>query len=77
VNASELKKGQRAVILRVNGNDSAQRLLEMGFFPGTEILSTGKGPFGNPLAFRVGQLHAALRKEEAAMIEITEREGNP
>lgn len=74
MNAAELKKGQSAVILRVNGGETAQRLLEMGFMPGAGIRLTGKGPFGNPLAFRVGLLHAALRSDEAALIEIKQEE---
>lgn len=74
VNAGQLKKGQSAVIVNVKGGETAQRLLEMGFLPGAEIRLTGKGPFGNPMAFRVGFLHAALRKEEAAMIEISKKE---
>lgn len=68
--ASELKKGEQGVILQVLKGESTQRLLEMGFLPGADIQLTGKGPFGNPLAFRVGLLHAALRAEEASMIEI-------
>lgn len=74
MNASELKKGQWAVIRCINGAETAQRLLEMGFLPGAEIRLTGKGLFGNPLAFRVGLLHAALRRNEAAMIEVSEKE---
>lgn len=74
MNAGQLKKGQSAVIVGVKDSETARRLLEMGFLPGAEILLTGKGPFGNPLAFRVGFLHAALRREEAALIEITKKE---
>lgn len=70
VKASELKKGEQAVIVDVLRGETSRRLLEMGFFPGAEIQLTGKGPLGNPLAFRVGLLHAALRTEEAAMIEV-------
>lgn len=74
MNAAELKKGQSAVITKVNGGETAQRLLEMGFMPGAEIRLTGKGPFGNPLAFTVGLLHAALRSDEASLIEISKKE---
>lgn len=76
MNAAELKKGQRAVITRVHGGETAQRLLEMGFVPGAGIRLTGKGPFGSPLAFEVGLLHAALRNNEAALIEIKKEETN-
>ena len=74
MNAAQLKKGQQGTIVRVNGDEMAQRLLEMGFLPGALIKLTGKGPLGNPLAFRVGLLHAALRSEEAALIEINQKE---
>lgn len=76
MNASELKRNRKAVILGVGEGETAQRLLEMGFSPGSEIVLIGKGPFGNPLAFRVGLLHAALRSDEAALIEIKKEENH-
>lgn len=68
--ASELEKNKNAVIIGFSDKMASRRLLEMGFVPGAGIVLTGKGPFGNPLAFKVGLLHAALRKEEADMIEV-------
>ena len=38
--------------------------------PGNRIQLVGVGPFGSPLAFKVGFLHAALRIEEAGFIEL-------
>ncbi len=70
MNASELKTGETAIIRFVKEGKHGQRLQEMGFMPGNRIQLVGIGPFGSPLAFKVGFLHAALRIEEAGFIEL-------
>jgi ferrous iron transport protein A len=68
--APELQTGEKAIITAVGGGPSGRRLREMGFLPGRVIVLTGKGPFGDPLAFESGLMHAALRKEEAELLEV-------
>ena len=70
MNAPQMQPGESAIITSVKEGPSGKRLKEMGFVPGRTIVLTGKGPFGDPLAFEVGFLHAALRIEEAELIEI-------
>jgi ferrous iron transport protein A len=70
MNALQMQQGESALITSVKDSLSGKRLKEMGFVPGRTITLTGKGPFGDPLAFEVGLLHAALRVEEAELIEI-------
>ncbi len=72
--APDLKMGEKARILSVGDGPQGRRLREMGFLPGTIILLTGKGPLGSPLAFEAGLMHAALRKEEADLIEVEKTE---
>ncbi len=53
---------ERAVLLR---------LLEIGFLPGEAVRVIAKGlPGGDPLAVRVGHTTFALRRHEAAMIQV-------
>ena len=47
------------------------RLLEIGFLPGEAVRVIAKGlPGGDPLAVRVGHTTFALRRHEAAMIQV-------
>ena len=43
----------------------------MGVIPGTEIRVVKSAPFGDPIQIRVLGYSMALRKNEAATIEIT------
>jgi ferrous iron transport protein A len=47
-----------------------RRLLDLGFVPGAVIKNERKSPFGDPIAFQVRGAIVALRKEEAALIQI-------
>ena len=47
------------------------RLLEIGFLPGEPVRVIGRGfPGGDPLAVRVGQATFALRRHEAALVQV-------
>jgi Fe2+ transport system protein FeoA len=49
------------------------RLLEVGFLPGERVRLTACGlPGRDPLAVRVGQSTFALRRHEAALIQVAE-----
>lgn len=77
---SELKVKQTAIITKVNrtlaDNSSqpdlvASRLETLGFVPGTTVQVITKGIFGgDPILIQVGFTRFALRKVEAARIEI-------
>lgn len=47
-----------------------QRLADMGFCPGEEILFVRKAPLGDPVHVQLGTYHVALRVAEAREIEI-------
>ena len=65
----------RVVGFRACTNDSDQqvvmRLMEIGFLPGeaVHVIATGF-PKGDPLAVRIGQSTFALRRHEAAWVEV-------
>ena len=44
------------------------RLIEMGFFSGSYVDKLYTGPFGSPIAFRVGGAIIAVRSDDADKI---------
>ena len=67
-----LQPGQRATITNVNGVSSLRRrFAEMGIIRGETILIERNAPLGDPVEYFIKGYHLALRKEEAAQIEVT------
>lgn len=46
------------------------RLMELGFVPGERVCIVAEGPGQGPLAVRVGHTTFALRRHEAAYIQV-------
>lgn len=68
---SELRAGQRAVILRVNGSGQfRKRILEMGFVQGKEVTVVQGAPLRDPVYYRILDYNVSLRLEDAAKIEV-------
>lgn len=68
----QLKPGQRATITRVGGAAALRRrFIEMGVVRGETIFLERMAPLGDPLEYLIKGYHLALRKEEAALIEVT------
>lgn len=66
-----LQSGQKATILKVNGTSALRRrFIEMGIVKGETILMERHAPLGDPAEYFIKGYHLALRKEEAAQIEI-------
>jgi ferrous iron transport protein A len=80
VRLSDLKAKQIAIIRKVSRTTDgesalhdvvASRLETLGFVPGTKVQVITKGIFGgDPILIQVGFTRFALRKSEAAKIEI-------
>ena len=67
-----LQPGQRATILRINGAGSLRRrFIEMGIVKGETILIERNAPLGDPVEYYIKGYHLALRREEAAQIEVS------
>jgi len=67
--------GRPATVLRVvepsHSPDWALRLAELGFVPGERVMVTARGlPGGDPLAVRIGSSTFALRRAEAACVQV-------
>lgn len=66
-----LKPGQKATITRINGESALRRrFVEMGIVKGETILIERNAPMGDPVEYFIKGYHLALRKEEAANIEV-------
>ena len=71
---TDAEPGDRVRIHRVlpGGGPIRQRLLDMGITRGCELLVERKAPLGDPIEVAVKGCHLAIRKTEAAFIEIDE-----
>ncbi len=68
---AQLKAGERGVVHALRGSGAVQqRLLEMGIGEGVTIDVLRFAPLGDPMMIRVRGFLLALRKTEAALIEI-------
>ena len=72
-----LKKGDCATVTGLASTDDAEqlatkmRLLELGFVPGEKIRVVAQSfPHGDPIAVRLGSTTFALRRHEAAMVQV-------
>ncbi len=68
---SELKTGERAVIVKVNGHGSfRKRIIEMGFVKGNKVKVILNAPLRDPIEYEIIGYKISLRREEAAKIEV-------
>lgn len=66
-----LSPGQRGTITRIGGTSALRRrFIEMGIVKGEMILIERHAPLGDPIEYFIKGYHLALRKEEAAHIEV-------
>lgn len=68
---SELKEGQKAVIIKILGRGAfRKRLIEMGFVRGKEISVTKFAPLKDPIEYNILGYEVSLRKSEAELVEV-------
>ncbi len=68
----EMKPGQECCIVDVNiGGVVGQRLLDMGFVPGTRIKIVRNAPLVDPVDLLVKGYHVGIRHSEAKFVEVT------
>ena len=75
VRLTDLPKGAPAVVERVDDAHAAdaiaQRLRDLGFVPGEPVRLVARGPMGgDPLLIQIGSTRFALRRNEAARVEV-------
>ncbi len=68
---SELKTGERAVIVKVNGHGSfRKRIIEMGFVKGNKVKVILNAPLRDPIEYEIIGYKISLRRDEASKIEV-------
>jgi Fe2+ transport system protein FeoA len=68
---SEMKEGEKGVVIRVAGNGALRRrILEMGIVKGTEVFVEKYAPLKDPIELILKGFHISLRVEEAAQITV-------
>ena len=68
---SELKTGERAVIVKVAGHSGfRKRIVEMGFIKGRTVETLLNAPLQDPVKYHVMGYEVSLRRAEASMIEV-------
>jgi Fe2+ transport system protein FeoA len=73
---NDLRTGDRGIIERITGTGRfRQRLMEMGFVPGAEIVVEKYAPLKDPIEYILKGYHVSLRHTEAEKIVVREPEG--
>ena len=68
---SELKKGEKGRVLKVEGRaDIRRRIMDMGVVRGALVEVERIAPLGDPIEIRVKGYRLSLRKEEAKGIQV-------
>ena len=72
---SELKTGEKAVIVKVLGHGGfRKRIIEMGFIKGQNVEVLLNAPLQDPVKYKVMGYEVSLRRQEAEMIEVVSKE---
>ena len=67
----EMEPNEKGRIIKVGGRKGIRRrLLDMGVVAGAEIMVQRVAPLGDPVEIRIKGYDLALRREEAANIQI-------
>jgi ferrous iron transport protein A len=68
---AELPLGEHAVVEAVeDGSRVAQRLLDLGFVPGTAVRALRRAPLGDPTLYEVRGTQLCLRRSEAERVGV-------
>jgi len=71
MNLSELKTGEKASIIKVNGHGGfRKRIVEMGFVKGKVVESVLNAPLNDPIKYKIMGYEVSLRRSEARLIEV-------
>jgi ferrous iron transport protein A len=67
----EIGPGQGCRIVRQNlGGATGQRLMDMGFMPGTEVKVVRNAPLVDPVDLLIRGYHVSIRHAEAKGVEV-------
>ena len=69
----KLSEGTPGMTLRIRSIEDSElkgRLMTMGLIPGTPVTVLRSAPLGDPIAIRVRSYNLALRRDDAARIDV-------
>jgi ferrous iron transport protein A len=67
----ELRPGATAVVDCVEGDPAVgQRLLDLGFTPGTVVMVVRRAPLGDPIVYELRGYRIALRRSEGRLVRV-------
>ena len=75
VNDLTLKDTKSGMVVRIDSVGESklkQRLMTMGLIPGTRVEVLNSAPLGDPIAIRLRSYNLALRRDDAAQIEVSQ-----
>ncbi|MFK5856503.1 MAG: FeoA family protein, partial [Bacteroidota bacterium] len=71
MNLSELKSGDKAIIIKVRGRGAfRKRIIEMGFVVGKQVIVVKNAPLKDPIEYNIMGYEVSLRRSEASLIEV-------
>ena len=77
MNLSELKSGDKAIIMKVRGRGAfRKRIIEMGFVVGKQVIVVKNAPLKDPIEYNIMGYEVSLRRSEASLIEVNVGESN-
>ena len=65
-----MNPGETAVIAGFDNPELANKLLEMGFLPGTAVRFNYQAPLGDPVCVSLGSFDLSIRIAEASTIYV-------
>jgi ferrous iron transport protein A len=68
--ADTMPISRSAIIREITNSPLKINLMELGFLPGKKITLNHSAPGGGPMAFRMEDTLLALRRSEAALIQV-------
>ena len=71
----KLKDAQSGMVVRIDSvgeSELKQRLMTMGLIPGTRVEILNSAPLGDPIALRLRSYNLAMRRDDAAQIEVSQ-----
>ena len=71
----KLKDTKSGMVVRIDSvgeSDLKQRLMTMGLIPGTRVEVLNSAPLGDPIALRLRSYNLAMRRDDAAQIEVSQ-----
>lgn len=73
----DVSVGQRATVVRLHGTGPVKRrIMDMGVTKGVEIYVRKVAPLGDPMELTVRDYELTLRRADAELIEVAEREAS-